>query len=197
MEQQFQIIEKPDWVSWDEISDIVYKAHESNRKKGVDIQNAHLSGEQLKESLGPDGVCFVALDGDKVVATSSVAFHTLNTWFARGQKVGYGTLSAVLPEYKGLHLFSKLQQMSVEYVKDKGCSSIYVKTAEGNTKMRSIAKKYGYFEVSIGRTLFNAHNYITMYKWLDSRPFPVAYIRFRFFISWVMLKIKLMIGIVK
>ena len=191
------IQQKPESVSWDVIRDIVYKAHESNRNKGVDIQNAHLSSEQLKESLGADGVCFVALDGNKVVATSSVAFHTLNRWFARGQKVGYGTLSAVLPEYKGQHLFSKLEQMRVAYAKDKGCTGFYVKTAEGNTKRRSIAKKDGYFEVSIGRTSFNAHNYITMYKWLDRRSFPVGYIRFRFFISWLMLKIKLMIGIVK
>ena len=197
MSADIQIIEKPDWVSWDEIHDIVHKAHESNRKKGVDIQNAHLSGEQLKESVGPDGVCFVALDGDKVVATSSVAFHTLNTWYARGQKVGYGTLSAVLPEYKGMHLFSKLEQMRVEYAKDKGCTGFYGKTAEGNTKRRSIAKKDGYFEVSIGRTSFNPHNYVTIYKWLGRRSFPVGYIQLRFFISWLILKIKLITGAVK
>ena len=197
MVSDIQIMEKPDWVSWEEIHEVVYNAHESNRNKGVDIQNAHLSGEQLKESLGPDGVCFVALDGDKVVATSSVAFHTLNAWFARGQKAGYGTLSAVLPEYKGQHLFSKLEQMRVAYAKDKGCTGFYGKTAEGNTKRRSIAKKDGYFEVSIGRASFNPHNYITAYKWLDRRPFPAGYIRLRFFISWLILKIKLIFGVVK
>lgn len=197
MEQQFQIIEKPDWVSWDEIHDIVYKAHESNRKKGVNIQNTHLSGEQLKESLGADGVCFVAIDGDKAIATSSVAFHTLNTWYCRGQKVGYGTLSAVLPEYKGKHLFTELEKVRIEYARKKGCPGFYVKTAEANTKIRSIKKKYGYFEVAIGRTSFNPHNYITFYKWLDRRPFPAGYIRLRFFISWLILKIKLIFGVVK
>lgn len=192
-----EILQKPDSVSWDVIHDIVYKAHESNRKKGVNIQNAHLSGEQLKESLGVDGVCFVALDGDKVVATASVAFHTLNTWYARVQKVGYGTLAAVLPEYKGRHLFSKLEKVRVSYVCAKGCTGFYVKTAEKNIEMRNIKKKHGYFEVSIGRTLFNPHNYITLYKWLDRRPFPAGYIRLRFFISWLILKIKLIIGAVK
>ena len=197
MEQQFQIIEKPDWVSWDVIRDIVYKAHESNRNKGVDIRNAHLSSEQLKESLGADGVCFVALDGDKVVATSSVAFHSLNTWFARGQKAGYGTLFAVLPEYTGLHLFSKLEHMLLEYAQKKGCVGFYIKTAERNTKMRNIAKNKGYFEVSIGRTSFNPHNYVTIYKWLGRRPFSAGYIRLRFFISLLILKIKLITGVVK
>lgn len=197
MRSQIQIIEKPDWVSWDEIHDIIYKAHESNRKKGVDIQNAHLTGEQLRDSLGADGVCFVALDGDKVVATSSVAFHTLNTWYAHGKKVGYATLSAVLPEYKGLGLFSELENTRVKYVRNKGCVGLYGKIAEGNSRMWNIKKKDGYFEVSIGRTSFKPHNYITVYKWLEKRKYPVLYIRFRFFWSWLKLRLKLILGIVK
>lgn len=197
MEQQIQIVEKPDWVTWDEIHEIIYKAHESNREKGVDIQNAHLTGEQLRDSIGPDGVCFVALDGDKVVATSSVAFHILNVWYARGQKVGYGTLSAVLPEYKGLHLFSKLEHTRIEYARQKGCVGFYVKTAYGNKKRRIIAKKDGYFEVFMGRTSFNPHNYVTIYKWLDKRPFPACYIRYRFLLSRLKLKIRIILGKVK
>lgn len=197
MLSQIQIMEKPDWVSWEEIHDIIYAAHESNREKGLDIRNAHLSGDELKESLGPEGVCFVALDGDKVVATSSVAFHTLNTWYCRGQKVGYGTLSAVLPEYKGKHLFTELEKVRIEYARKKGCPGFYVKTAEDNTKRRSIAKKDGYFEVAIGRTSFNPHNYLTIYKWLEGRPYPVCYIRLRFFWTWLILKTKLVLGKIK
>lgn len=197
MVSKIQIMEKPDWVSWEEIHDIIYKAHESNRKNGIDIRNAHLSGKELKESLGSDGICFVAFDGDKVIATSSVAFHTLNTWYNRGHKVGYGTLSAVLPEYKGLQLFSKLENTRIEYAQGQGCLGFYCKIAEGNAKRRSIAKKDGYFEVSIGRTSFNPHNFITIYKWLEKRPYTACYIRFRFFLSWLKLKIKLIIGIVK
>lgn len=192
-----EVLQKPESVSWAEIHDVIYKAHESNRKNGVDIRNAYLSGEELKESLGSEGVCFVALDGDKVVATSSVAFHTLNTWYSRGQKVAYGTLSAVLPEYKGRHLFSRLEQARVDYARSKDCEGFYVNTAERNTKIRDIKKKYGYFEVAIGRTSFNPHNYITIYKWLGERPFPEYYIRLRFFYSWLKLKMKLALRRIK
>lgn len=192
-----QIIKKPDWVSWDVIHEVVYKAHASNRERGVDIRNAHLSGEELRESLGEDGVCFVALDGKKVVATSSVAFHTLNTWYARKEKVGYGTLSAVLPEYKGQHLFSKLERTRIEYAKEKGCNGFYGKTAEGNIKRRIIAKKDGYFEVDIRRTQFHNHNYIVIYKWLGEKPYSTSYVKMRYLLSFFKLKINLLLGRIK
>lgn len=195
--EDIQIIKKPDWVSWDEIHEIVYKAHASNRERGIDIRNAHLSGEELRESLGEDGICFVALDGNKVVATSSVAFHTLNTWYARKEKVGYGTLSAVLPEYKGQHLFSKLERTRIDYAKEKGYHAIYKKIAEGNTKMRSIAKKDGYYEVAIMRSSFNPHNYVVIYKWLGERPFSEFYIKLRFLLCKFKLELKLWLRIIK
>lgn len=191
------IQEKPDKVSWEEIRNVVYEAHASNRAKGVDIRNAHLSGEQMKQSIGEDGVCFIALDGNKVVATSSIAFHHLNTWYACRQKVAYSTLQAVLPEYKGNHLFSKLEKEGIECAHKSSCTGIYKKVAEKNFLMRSIAKKDGYFEVSIARTSYNPHNYITLFKWFGSRPYSRLYIRLRYLLSWTKLKFNIALGRVK
>lgn len=192
-----KIIKKPNDISWDEIHEVVYQAHASNREQGVDIRNAHLSGEELKNSIGEDGVCFVALDGDKVVATSSLAFHCLHTWYANGKKVGYGTLSAVLPEYKGQHIFSRLERTRMAYAKDVGCYGFYGKTAEGNKKRRNIAKKDGYYEVSIGRTSFNPHNYVTIFKWFEKCPHSTIYIKYKYLMTYLRLKINLFLGRIK
>lgn len=192
-----EILPKPEYVSWDEIHNVIYKAHENNRKNGVDIQNAHLSGKQLKDSLGDDGMCFVAIDRDKVIATCSAAFRTLNTWYAHRQKFGYGTLDAVLPEYSGRHIFSHLANVREEFINNKDCVGIYMHIAEGNIIRRQIAQKEGFFQVSIGRTTYNPHNYLVYVKWLKKRPYPICYIRLRFFLSWLILKIKLILGVIK
>lgn len=189
-----EILPKPEYVSWNEIHDIIYKAHENNRKNGVDIRNAHLSGEQLKDSLGEDGVCFVATDGGKVIATCSAAFRTLNTWYARGLKLGYATLDAVLPEYSGRHIYSHLAKVREEFIRSKDCAGIYMHIAEGNVIRRQIAEKEGYCRVSIGRTSYNPHNYLVYVKWLGKDPYPICYIRLRFFLSWLILRIRLIIG---
>lgn len=43
-----EIVEKPEWVSWDDIHDVVWKAHENNRKKGVIMSYPSLPGEKNK-----------------------------------------------------------------------------------------------------------------------------------------------------
>ena len=188
---------KPENVSWEEIRQVIYEAHASNREKGIDIRNAHLSDDEMKQSIGADGICFVALYGDKVVATSSLAFHKLNAWYAQEQKVAYCTLQAVLPEYRGKQLFSRLEGAGIEYACSIGCTGVYKKVAERNVLMRTIAKKDGYLEVSYGRTLFKPHNYITLFKWLGKRPYSQGYIRIRFLLSMIKTKVNIAIGRVK
>lgn len=190
---EVKILVKPDSVSWDEIHDIVYSAHSSNRAKGVDIANAHKNGEEIQELLGEKGVCFVAMLGDKVIATSSVAFHDVDRWWYKGV-AGYATLAAVLPEYKGMHLFTKLEQTRVEYARNAGAEVFYGDTAQHNTKRRAIAKKDGYYEVTLGRTSFNKHNYVVIVKWLNKCPFSPFYIKLKFIMSAIKVYIKMMLG---
>jgi len=64
-----KIIEKPEWITYDEIHNLLYAAHESNREKGVNVATATMSGNELEEYLGAKGKTFVALDGEKLVGT--------------------------------------------------------------------------------------------------------------------------------
>ena len=61
------IVEKPDWVSWEDIHNVVWKAHENNRLKGIIMSYPALSGDEIKDKIGKDGKLFTALDGDKGV----------------------------------------------------------------------------------------------------------------------------------
>lgn len=196
MGKEIQLIKKPDYISWDEIAQVIFEAHSSNRDNGIDIQNAHKTGSELRESLGVNGACFVALENNKVVATSSIAFHEKNTWYHKG-KIAYATLSGVLPSHKGKHLFSKLSKMCFDYALQQGIRVFYSNTAEGNRKYRAIAKKDGYNEVHMGRTTFNPHNYVVIVKWIDGAPFSKTFMQYKFFLSMLKIKINVLLGRVK
>lgn len=195
MPSQIQILEKPDWVSWDEIHNIVIKAHENNRKNGVDVRNAHLQGQEIKRALGNEGKCFIALDtqNGEVIGTCSVTFHNLDSRVAKG-KFAYDTFDAVLPNYTGHHIFSKLDSTRYAYIKEMGCDGIYMKIAEGNVLRRQIAEKEGFSKVQIARAPYAPHNYIVYVKWLKEKPYPDYLIKLRFLLSWLILHIKLIIG---
>ena len=49
MTADISIIEKLEWVSWDEIHDVLWKAHERNRANGGLMSYPSLSGEELKK----------------------------------------------------------------------------------------------------------------------------------------------------
>ncbi len=62
-------MEKPEWVSWDEIHEVLWKAHEKNREKGIIMASPSLSCEEIKNKIGNKGKMFLAIVGDKVVGT--------------------------------------------------------------------------------------------------------------------------------
>ena len=183
---KIDILEKADDIRWDEVQNVIYKAHEENRRNGVDIRNAHLSPKELQESLGKDGRCFIALDGEKIVGTCSVAFQNKKYWFANGV-VAYATLEGVLSKYKGQHIFKQLAQKRLEYIISRNCSVIYMNVAEKNFTRRVIAKKEGFRKVSIHYNPYNPHNYITYCKWIGDNPFTEVEISIRYGISMVRL----------
>ena len=69
---RIKIVEKPDWVSWDEIHEVLWKAHEKNRENGVFMSYPSLTGEELKNMLGNHSKLFIACEDKKVVGTLSL-----------------------------------------------------------------------------------------------------------------------------
>lgn len=181
--------EKDDSISWDEIQHVIYRSHESNRENGVDIRNAHLSPEEISTSIGSDGKCYVALDNNHVVGTCSIAFKDKNTWYAKG-KTAYMTLEAVLPEYKGNHIFKNLSELRNKYLESIGCNMCYMNVAEHNHIRRQIAKREGFIPVGIYFNPYNPHNYLTYCRWFIKPPFSIWYIKYKYYSSLLKLLIK-------
>ena len=105
---EIKYMEKPEWVSWDAVVDCLHEAHEINEKKGFVMPEFNMAADEFRQRIG-NGHCFVALDGDKVVGTSSVIYKRYKRkWWARGI-VAYNGFDAILPEYQGTDVYFGLK----------------------------------------------------------------------------------------
>ena len=137
------VMEKPDSITFRDISELLRKAHAQHEKNGIYMRVPHLPPEELEKWVGPEGKCFVAMDGDRLVGTSSFMVRRLNRWYCKGN-VAEVTMQGVSPSHQGMHIFSILDKKCEEAVKDSGYTAIYFDTARANTKRILIGEKEGY-----------------------------------------------------
>ena len=119
-----QVVEKPDWVSWDEIHDVIWKAHESNRQQGINMRFPALPGEDIRKRVEGNGKMFVALDGKKVVGTAAIRIKKADLWCGKGD-YAYLCFASVLPEYSGQGIYKQLY-LYIEREHQKRTFSCYV-----------------------------------------------------------------------
>lgn len=176
---------KPDCVSWDAIHEVLEKAHKVNKKRGFEMINSHLTGEQIKKKVG-DGICVVALDGDKVVATQSVAIMDGNRWYSKGKKVAHYCLTGILKRYQGCGIKEMLDNECWKFVKDVHPDIIQANTAEDNVVVRQGAKEM----IDVCYEAFCGTDYYSVFfaQWLHGCPYPLWYCRFRCWLSKVYVK---------
>lgn len=191
-----QIIEKPDWVSWDEIHNVLLKAHQENITRGMTMRTVSMKGDELRERVG-DGLCFVAMDGDKnVVATGSVIVKKVKTWFCDGL-AGKLMLGAALPESQGCGLYHKILECRIQYAQQQGAEIVIMDTAEQNLKMQSILKRKGFRYVSCFASPYSKHYSVIMAKWLKGCPYSELYCKFQFGIRKWLTKLRYKPGHIK
>lgn len=179
---EIRFMEKPDWVSWEEVCDCIHKANTVNDKKGFHMLFSDVKPEVIKEDL-KDGKCFVALYDNTVVGTTSFAIHNLRKWYLCG-KVIYYCYDGILPEYRGTDVYFGLCELKEKEVKETGIRIHQFHTAEHNNVVRKINLKYGYKHVLFKPTLKGANYYsVNMMRWDDGCPFPDWFLKFMFNLS--------------
>ena len=50
--EEIKIMEKPEWVSWDDIHQLLLAAHKKNIEKGIVMKYAQLPGEEIRKKIG-------------------------------------------------------------------------------------------------------------------------------------------------
>lgn len=183
MDSNIQIMEKPDWVSWEDIKNCLMEAHSVNRAKGINMSHYQWPAEKIRDAIEPNGVMLVALDGKKIVGTAAICERQGGVaWYAKG-RYAYMGFAGVLPEYNGRGIYKELIRRREKIAIDQGYTIFLFDTHEKNKKIQSIAKANGYRMVSFIRVKSKDHYNVIMTKWPKHCPFSSVYCQLRFFLS--------------
>ena len=182
MDKEIEIIEKPDWVSWENVKQCLFESHSANRAKGINMANYQWPVEKIKDSVGDNGVMLVALDGEKVVGTAAIIEKKGHWWYASG-KYAYMGYAGVLPAYTGYGLYRKLTEKREEIARVRGYEVMVFDTHRNDKKIQSIAKKNGFRYVRFFRAVSLDHYNVVLAKWLNGCPYSKTFCNIKYFVS--------------
>lgn len=187
--EEITIKQKPDEISWDDIHNLLVEAHKKNVKKGIVLRYAQMTGDEIEKLLGKEGCCWVAMDGSKLVGTTSVTFFNGKSWWNKNKKVAHGCFTGILSNYQGIGIREDFDAKTVAYMRKMGADMIEGDTAENNKIMRKIWEKQGVKIVAYFASASNHYSVRSAY-WLDGCPFSERYIKFRFNLSKYLTKLQ-------
>lgn len=187
MDSNIQIIEKPDWVSWDDIHNVIWKAHEKNREKGVFMRYPSLSGDEIMERIKGKGKMFVVVCEGKMVGTGAVVIKNESLWCGNGE-YAYYCFASVLSEYQGKGIYRELCQRREQEVRSMGVSRILMDTNENNQRELDVAKK-NYYK-AVGMKYYKDHYNVVMVKWPDGCPYSDFRCKYEFSKQKLLIKAK-------
>ena len=180
MERGLQILEKPDWVSWDDIHDVLWAAHEKNREKGLSMRYAFLPGDEIRQRIEGNGKMFCAIDEGKVVATSAIVRKQSKMWYDKAPSdYAYFCFASVLPEYAGRGIYRQFYLSREAVCKEMGLDRILFDTHEKNTRVIEINSNNGF--VPVDYKFYWDHFNIVMVKWLKGCPFSSTRCKFEYY----------------
>lgn len=188
--EQIRVMEKPDWISWDEVQQCIHDAQLTNKKKGFDMSFGHKTGDELRKSVGENGYCFVVLnESNKVIATMSLRVSNIRFWWYKGE-AGFHCCEAVLPDYRGTDAYFDMHAAIKRKERELGIKLLWFTTAERNKVVLRTAIKTGCKMVRYAS--FSGCDYYSVIfaKWLDEGcPYSDATIKFMYYLSKIAVKI--------
>lgn len=168
MTPEIQIIEKPDWVSWENIHEVLVKAHASNRAHGINMRKPSLPGEEIKKEIGDDGVMLIAMEGKKVIGTAALLIKSNHLWYS-SKPYGYLCFASILPDFTGRGIYGRLCKERERIAIEKGLSGLYIDTHHNNTTVVKIALQNGFHRVDVKSC--KDHWNVVLFKWLNGCPY--------------------------
>lgn len=191
------IVEKPNSISYEDIQNILRRAHSVNKEKGMNFLTADQSVDRLIERLSNNGKCYVVLTQEgKLVGTNSVTEKIINKWYFKG-RIAYFELTGLDPQYQGKHIGSQMYRIGLKDVERRGLSICGSNTAENNMPQRQLFESKGFklvgYRASVGKNYYTV-DYV---KWMGKCPYEDNYIKLRAFLSKIYIKVRFKVGGVK
>ena len=122
--EEFKVIPKPDWVSWEDIHELLLKANKTNEKRGFSMAGLTCTPEELEKQV-ENGMCVVALHGDKLAGVSACSFNCTQRWYNKTEKSARKFMSGIMKSYQGCGILGEINKELDNYIKNSGCSLLW------------------------------------------------------------------------
>ena len=189
-----EVKEKPEWVSWEEIHQVLWRAHEQNRKQGINMAFPAMPGDKIKGFLDGRGKMFVAMVNNKVVGTGAYVIKQSPMWCMKGQ-CAYLCFGAILPEFRGQGIHKEIHARLEKEAHADGIDVLKFDTHERNQRMIEIQKKNGFRAVDI--MVCKDHYNIVMVKWINGCPYSAFHCKCKYLIRKCYRKLRYKPGKIK
>lgn len=181
MAQTITVMEKPDWISYDEIAELLHQAHRQNVEQGLQYMAASQNGEEIQKRLHGPARLYVALNENReLIGVSAIELKEHSkSWYGLNKPYGLVKLEGVRPDCQGMGVQSTLRR-EIEKYAFQHVDLLQLDTAEKNHHAVAVFKKQGWIPVSYLSRKTNNFYSIIMAKWKNGCPFSKAECAFRF-----------------
>lgn len=171
--EDVKIIEKPDEVSLEDITNLLHDAHMVNQEKGFELITANQNVEDTKDRLG-NGKFIIALVKDELAACGAmIPKPDFRSWFYCGPCMEFH-MWAVKRKFQGMGLAALIDKKREEIAFEQ-FDVIVSSTGRKNALVLNMWKKNGYIPVDYASFGENAYTSIAVAKWKDGCPHPIWY----------------------
>lgn len=193
MGNSIQITEKPEWISWDDIHNVLWEAHSSNREKGIFMHYSTLSGNEIRQRIDGKGKMFCAIKDNKLVGTAAIVPKTTMLWYDKVPTTyAYLCFACVLPEYAGQGVYKQLYIYREEKIEKMGLRNMMFDTHENNCRILEINSKNGF--VPVDYKFYKDHFNIVMVNWPGGCPYSDIRVKYEFTKRKFITKIKFILN---
>ncbi len=149
---------------FEEIRAVMLQAHAAS---GLVFKNDEMTREDYFSRLNGGGAVFCAFDGERIVGTMMICVEKSNKWYS-DSKPSAVRFIAVLPDYAGNRIASRLVSACEKWAEENGIKTIFWTTSSKNNPAIATAQKNGFVKVDYIK--FKGYDYpsVRMVKWKES-----------------------------
>lgn len=181
------IIPKPDYISYDEITQLLHEAYSEKLEQGLRFSAATQSTEDTIKRVGK-GICLVALFDSKLVGTLTfnISDRKTNRIWYHDKKYCLFSQFATYPKYKKLGIGKKMLKYMEKIAFNENVDAIYCDTAASSYWLIKWYQRMGY--TKIGYISHSSTNYysVILRKPIHGKNINMLCVKIRFYISKIM-----------
>lgn len=181
------IIPKPDYISWEEITQLLHLGYSERANEGLNYSATHQSVEKTIARVG-DGVCLVALLDGKLIGTESYNLIKKKKlkwkkWY-QDEEYFYLHSLTVHPDYKRKGIGLKIRNYIRDEAIKNSVGSLISDTSEDAKWLISWYDRLGHKKVGCVSHLGTNYYSVVMRTPISGKKYSDRYRMFRFYLSY-------------